>query len=262
MHMLRKSIIGVIVLIASFVTPGAQSSETEWWGRKLPNIPTQFIFGYGSLINTQSRNSTAGAPIPAIPVRVSAAFVYIRTWNDRSPSGFTALGLRKTNPGENAATINGVLYPIEGDDMTKFDAREVGYARVEVPHADIQAVSWQSIPHEGSIWVYVPARPGGAPGVGLPEPDAAFPLLESYIDIVIEGGLEYGPDFARELIETTADWNQFWLNDRELARRPWVHDGKYAVVDRMLASISPAALQFSNRMFAEQYAVRWSGKGQ
>jgi hypothetical protein len=143
MHMLRKSIIGVIVLIASFVTPGAQSSETEWWGRKLPNIPTQFIFGYGSLINTQSRNSTAGAPIPAIPVRVSAAFGYIRTWNDRSPSGFTALGLRKTNPGENAATING---------------------------------AWQCIPHEGSIWVYVPARPGGAPGVGLQEPDAAHRL--------------------------------------------------------------------------------------
>ena len=175
------------------------------------------------------RNSTAGNPIAAIPVRVSTAFGYIRTWNDRSPSGFTALGLRKPGPGEQASTINGVLYAIEGDDMTKFDAREAGYARVEVPHADIEAVSWQSTPSKGHIWVYVPVRPGGAPGIGLPQADAAFPLLELYIDVVVEGGLEYGPEFARELIETTADWSPFWLNDRELARRPWVHDSKYAL---------------------------------
>ena len=44
----------------------------------LPDQPTQFIFGYGSLINSASRNSTAGKTVPAIPVRVSAAFGYIR----------------------------------------------------------------------------------------------------------------------------------------------------------------------------------------
>ncbi len=85
--------------------------------------------------------------MPAIPVRVSAAFGYIRTWNARSPSGFTALGLRVSDPGEQAKIINGVLYAIEGDDMAKFDAREDGYPRVEVPpHEDIEAVSWQDIP--------------------------------------------------------------------------------------------------------------------
>jgi hypothetical protein len=262
--MRRNSVVGVIVivLLTVIVTPRAEAGDADWWGRKLPNIPTQFIFGYGSLISTASRNSTAGNPIAAIPVRVSTAFGYIRTWNDRSPSGFTALGLRKPGPGEQATTINGVLYAIEGDDTTKFDAREAGYARVEVPHADIEAVSWQSIPQEGHIWVYVPVRPGGAPGIGLPQADAAFPLLESYIDVVVEGGLEYGPDFARELIETTADWSPFWLNDRELARRPWVHDSKYATVDQMLARIAPAASQFSNRLFLVQYAVRWGGKVQ
>ena len=44
-------------------------------------------------------------------------------------------------------------------------------------------------------------------------------MLESYIDVVVEGGLEFGEDFARELIETTSDWSDYWLNDRELARR-------------------------------------------
>jgi hypothetical protein len=70
------------------------------------------------------------------------------------------------------------------------------------------------------IWVYVPVRPDGAPGEGLPGPGAAYPLLQSYIDVVVEGALEYGPDYAREPIETTADWSSYWLNDRELAPAP------------------------------------------
>ena len=65
----------------------------DWWGVKLPDEPAQFIFGYGSLVNSASRDSTVGKKIHAIPVRVSAAFGYLRTWNDRSTSGFTALGL-------------------------------------------------------------------------------------------------------------------------------------------------------------------------
>ena len=122
--------------------------------------------------------------------------------------------------------------------------------------------------HRGSVLAKHPAAgpylglcsgpAGRRAGGGVARPDAEFPLLESYIDIVVEGGLEYGPEFARELIETTAGWSQYWLNDRELARRPWVHDAKSAVVDRMLASIGPAAPQFKDRLFAEQYAVRWS----
>jgi hypothetical protein len=255
--MSRRHALASLALLAALLSRPLLAEAADWWGHKLANPPTQFIFGYGSLINTASRNATASAPIPAIPVRVSAALGYVRTWNDRSPSGFTALGLRKPRAGESATTINGVIYPVDGDDMSKFDVREEGYARVEIPHEDIEAVSWQSAPAAGHIWVYVPVRPGEVPGVDLPEPDAAFPMLESYIDIVLEGGLEYGPDFAREIIETTADWSPFWLNDRELARRPWVHDGKAAAVDKLLAMTAPASAKLSARLFAESYAVRW-----
>jgi hypothetical protein len=66
------------------------------------------------------RNSTASKPGVAIPVRVSKAFGYIRTWNDRTSSGFTALGLRRPRTGEQAMTINGVLYPVESNDMAAF----------------------------------------------------------------------------------------------------------------------------------------------
>jgi hypothetical protein len=236
-----------LMLFAAYAQPG------EFWGSRLPNQPTQFVFGYGSLINSASRTSTAGKSIPAIPVRVSSSFGYIRSWGDRSQSGFTALGLRRPAPGEQATTINGVLYPVEGDDMAAFDTREKGYVRVEVPREDIEATSWQALPGQCTIWVYVPKVAGKRPGEGLPLADAKNPLLESYIDVVLEGGLEYGQDFTREIIETTRDWSPYWLNDRTLARRPWVFDKDYARVDEMLLELVPC---FADRAFSEDYASK------
>jgi hypothetical protein len=239
------------VLLLAVITLPVRAED--FWHRMLPDQPSNFIFGYGSLINTASRNATSNHPIPAVPVRVSAAFGYIRVWNGRSPSGFTALGLRKPAPGENAATINGVVYPVMGNDMAAFDARERGYVRVEVPLADIEAVSWQELPAQGRIWVYIPDIAGNEPGVGLPLPDARFPMLESYIDVVVEGGLEYGTEFAREIIATTKDWSRYWLNDRDLARRPWVFDKQSAAVDRLLAAFAP---RFADRMSPEEFTAK------
>ncbi|SAK90322.1 hypothetical protein AWB76_06542 [Caballeronia temeraria] len=245
-----------IAVSLAFVALAAHSQTTDFWGTRLPDQPTQFIFGYGSLINTPSRNETAGKPVAAIPVRVSAAFGYVRSWSDRSGSGFTALGLRRPLEGEAPMTINGVIYPV-GNDMSAFDQREKGYVRLEVPRALIEAVSWQALPSQGTVWVYVPKVEGEQPGERLPVPDAKFPIVESYVDVVIEGGLEYGADFAREIIETTRDWSAYWLNDRTLARRPWVFDKQFAKVDALLATTAPC---FAQRAFSEDYAARSADK--
>ncbi len=144
----------------------------------LPGQPGNFIFGYGSRINSASRNATPPKPIHTIPVRVSAAFGYVRTGDERSASGFTGLGLARPGPGAEAMTINGVLFPVEGNEMAAFDGREAGYAHAEVPRSDIEAVSRQRLPAQGKIWVYIPERPSKAPGVDLPLPDASLPLLQ------------------------------------------------------------------------------------
>jgi hypothetical protein len=78
--------------------------------------------------------------------------------------------------------------------------------------------------------------------------------------VVVEGGLEYGPDFARELIETTSDWSDYWLNDRELARRPWVHDPSSAEVDKMLMSSPDVGAKLKFRLFPEPFAIHWAAQ--
>ena len=226
-------------------------SATDYWGRKLPNTPRDFIFGYGSLIDTPSRNTTCAKPIPAIPARLSAAFGYVRAWVDRSASGFTALGLRRPRDGERAGTANGVLYPADETEMTQFDHRELGYARVAVAADMLEAVSWQSLPQHGSIWTYVPLDDQDGPTAASPD----FPLLQSYIDVFLEGALEYGSAFAHEAIETTQDWSAYWLNDRALARRPWVCDEHYAETDQLLSTVHPASVHFGDRLFAEPFAA-------
>ena len=47
-------------LVAVILTgvAAAPAKAEEFWGRKIAEQPTNFIFGYGSLINTSSRNAS------------------------------------------------------------------------------------------------------------------------------------------------------------------------------------------------------------
>jgi hypothetical protein len=47
---------------------------------------------------------------------------------------------------------------------------------------------------EGRIWVYVAVPAGKQPGVGPPLPSSEFPLLESYIDVAVEGVWNMAPN--------------------------------------------------------------------
>jgi hypothetical protein len=73
----RRARLAIMLLVTIALPVRAE----DFWGRMLPHQPVNFIFGYGSLINTISRNATSTHPAPAIPVRVSAGFGYIRAWD-------------------------------------------------------------------------------------------------------------------------------------------------------------------------------------
>jgi hypothetical protein len=245
-----------LFLLVPLVSPGSAEDDV-FWGDRLAGTPKHYIFGYGSLVNSESRRSTAGRDVPAVPARISADLGYLRSWNFRSPSGFTALGLRKAGPGESGATVNGVVYAVDGDSMEEFDRREAGYTRVPVPRDKIEAAGWQPVPPDGEIWMYVPNGPGWQPGVGLSLADEDFPILQSYVDVVVTGALEYGVDFAEELLDSTYGWSEYWLNDRDLPRRPWVFQKRWQEIDQLLANFpdEPGENSFAARKMPERYAV-------
>lgn len=206
-----------------------------YWNTKLKNEiysnPTNFIFGYGSLINDSSRNCNCEFIHEAIPARISHEFNYRRIWNYKNPtSQMFALGIEKCNENIKPSTINGVIFPVIENDLHKFNERELNYILKEIPKNMIETLSWINIPKSSKIWTYVP-------NINSSNNNRAHydnPICQSYIDLCLEGCLKYGEDFAKEFLDTTFGWNEHWINDRLLPRRPWIHQPLYMKIDNLL----------------------------
>jgi hypothetical protein len=91
--------------------------------------------------------------------------------------------------------------------MSNFDRREVGYEKIEVPikfikfHPEVLGSTAQTIfdlrPNE-KVWLYVPI-----PSQNM-HANENHPLLQSYVDTVLQGCLMWGgEDMAEEVILTT-----------------------------------------------------------
>lgn len=223
----------------------------SYWNYVNLSPPKNFIFGFGSIVNDESKKSTVEGAGDSIPVRISSKFGYRRVWNFQSPTAkLTALGLEKVNNDTLSSTINGVIYPLlpidginEEEQMKLFDEREEGYVRMKVPPEMIQATSWQSLPsHSYDVWIYVPVgkidNKEQVPGTDLSPPDKYYPILQSYVDVVLLGFLKYGEDFAIEFLYTTSWWSRYWLDDRQVPRRPWLFQKKYKQIDNLLSNYS------------------------
>ena len=71
----------------------------------------------------------------------------------------------------------------------------------------------------------------------------------------MSGCLEHGEAFAREFIATTFLWSPHWLNEREIARRPWLHQANYVQIDRLLAELVPD--YFRHRKLESEFATNF-----
>ncbi len=175
----------------------------------------QFVFGYGSLINRESRTKTIGddGAGMTIPVRVNGLK---RGWNvrigpDKSqnwPSGMTALGVVFQ---ENESS-NGVLVPVSEGELAKFDEREAGYIRRQICVGSISFLTERGIANNAIAHVYVWDTP-------LPA-NEQFPILQSYVDVVMAGCLELGTEcaelggFPADFVHSTTGWDSCWIDDR------------------------------------------------
>lgn len=197
----------------------------------------QHLLGYGSLMNTESRQRTTPRAGPSLPVRVTG---FQRAWNTRGSSLVATTFLGATMDPE--GRFNAALYTLPGEDEIRTtDARESGYCRTLVAAGQIEMLG-PNIKPGGQIWIYtVQAERAHAP-------DQDFPIVQSYVDVFLGGcltiGAEHGlNDFASECVTTTHDWSAHWVNDRIMPRRPFAHQPLAIKIDGVLGQIIPQFLK-------------------
>mmetsp|Transcript_5933 Transcript_5933/g.9348 ORF Transcript_5933/g.9348 Transcript_5933/m.9348 type:complete len:1203 (+) Transcript_5933:87-3695(+) len=232
------------------------------------NDEFDYMFGFGSIMNTSTHapwlaNDEEMAALPGAVATLQSSFGYQRRWNFRSSTGFTALGLSSAekNSAEDMTTqsgINGVVFRIKRSMIPDFDRREVGYKRVLIPLEFLDFTSDTpkkckeqakfNLTSKDRIWFYVP----------LPShcfhADENHPLLQSYVDTVLQGCLEWGGEsMVEDFILMTGGWSTFFLNDTPSSRRPWLFRKEYNTIDRLLQKYSEQT-HYADRRHPEEFA--------
>ncbi len=191
-------------------------------------MANEFLFGYGSLINSNARPEIVTPQNGALPAFVSG---YRRFWNSYSLSGYAVVAIEP----ETLSRCNGVLLPVAQEDFLKLDAREAQYDRVQINTKDCALQNGMSLPADSRIWAY-------AVRVTV-TPDEHSPILQSYLDVILQGCLEYGEDFAEEFIKTTHGWDAPRKADREhpLYVRALNTSKDYEKIEKLLSQSSGTA---------------------
>lgn len=157
-----------------------------------------YIFGYGSLINDESRSKT-GTTGGAFPVRVKGLK---RGWylpiEEFDLVAVAAVENEKSN-------CNGVIFEFDKDELLKFDEREKHYKRVKLNLESLKFLD-QKKNIEGNIWTYMIDAPQSIP--------EEFSIATSYLDVILKGCIGYGKEFTKEFVLTTDNWKIPILNDR------------------------------------------------
>lgn len=226
--------------------------------------PADFILGYGSLIEFASRTSTAKNALYVRPVRANNL---VRGWFAQSSGpGYspTYLGAVKPNqmrkPPGGKPFLNGVIYYVTKDELAATDKREdAGYKRVAVPAKDLVMLDGSGGVPNANIWIYLNEFGKGKYAADY-APSASYPIVQSYVDICVNGAMEIESNFpsaagfAKDLIQSTVLWSKYWVNDRPMPRRPFIYRANSGSIDKLLN-------QYVGRYFAQQRIepASWEG---
>ncbi|HEV7744366.1 MAG TPA: gamma-glutamylcyclotransferase family protein [Pyrinomonadaceae bacterium] len=173
----------------------------------------QYIFGYGSLIDSLSRVATSPSASYASPVNVVGIQ---RGWfgrlDDVGPTYLAAL----PNPNSNC---NGVIFKVSVQELEAVDEYESGYERKRTDPTKVIMLDDSRSVAKGDIWFYTCAVKRFA----TPE----SPILQSYVDTCLNGCFEIEASFpkakeakfAEQFLKTSSDWSKYWVNDRPQSER-------------------------------------------
>ncbi|MBL4727605.1 MAG: gamma-glutamylcyclotransferase [Rhizobiaceae bacterium] len=164
-------------------------------------------FGFGSLVNTATLRTDY---IETIPVALKG---WRRHWQGRPAVDDPEIALLSIHRYDNAQ-LHGLIVVDRLENLEMVDERERGYQRVQLSHDDF-LVQGRDLPVNlpTELYVYV-ANPAS-------EPDSQPPLLQSYLDAVMQGYLnEYGSYGLAHFIETTIGFERSIILDRNEPRYP------------------------------------------
>lgn len=194
-----------------------------------------YVFGYGSLLERASRTRTNPDAIGAWPGRVNG---YERGWfhQFKDPVGSTCTFLGAVKAA--GKTINGVLYGVA--DLQATIDRETGYTATHLKNNEITMLDG------GKDWnvdkdpvVIFLSNSDSISKTKQPTPEV--PMVQSYVDICINGCLELDALyrkldalFTKEFISSTSGWNKFWVDDRIYPRRPFIYTPNANAIDTAL----------------------------
>ena len=198
----------------------------------------QYIIGYGSLMQDESRKRTTPNANISYPVKVNG---YQRGWFTKgSEVGFSTTFLGVVQSKESA--LNAAIYLIDVTEITTMDKREFSYCRLAVEPKNYSLLK-QDIPlSPGQAWIYV-----NKPET-IATANTSYPIVQSYVDIFLSGCLELEQrfeleDFAKQCLATTSNWSVQWMNDRIYPRRPFIYQPKAGRIDQLLKEHLPQYFQ-------------------
>jgi gamma-glutamylcyclotransferase (GGCT)/AIG2-like uncharacterized protein YtfP len=138
----------------------------------------QFIFGYGSLVESQSRARTSPSALYAFPANVAGIQ---RGWFDQVGGVSLSTTYLGAVPDSNA-NCNGVIFRVSQQQLNAFDERETGYKRDRIDQKSVTMLNGTKSAPEGDIWFYANKEKRYA--------SPQFPIVQSYVDICLNGCLE------------------------------------------------------------------------
>ncbi len=217
------------VAVTAVVAPAAAQEPPK-------SPPTQkYIFGYGSLIQIESRMRTvpkAFAASPAIVKGISRGWYYQAASFSLNPTYLGAV------VNENATT-NGVIYPVSDEELLATDARESDYTRTLFPRSAITMLDGSPAPPPGEYYFYASKSKKMV--------NAEHPIVQSYVDLCMDGCLEVeamyplarDAGFAEKFVKTCTDWKTPWINDRIFPYRPFIYMPRASKIDEILCKNLP-----------------------
>ncbi|MBU2863025.1 gamma-glutamylcyclotransferase family protein [Reinekea marina] len=185
-----------------------------------------YIFGYGSLICQDSRSRT-GTSSKAYAIEVKGIS---RNWSVHTPD-WPATAVSVTQ--KQSSHCTGVYFEVDEANLKQFDRREQGYNRVQIPWESVAPSCTQPLPESGNLWVYVGKNNNVTP---LPE----RPIMQSYLDVILNGCLDFSEHFAARFLQLTGHW-QHLIDDRSNPQyvRPLNSTHRLELIDKLIAENQP-----------------------